>query len=86
MFKDLKELEKIINYKFKNSKILLQCLKHKSYDSLNNNEKLEFLGDRVLGLVFAKTLLKIYPNDKEGIIDKKFANLMSSLVPKIIIL
>ena len=39
MFKDFKELEKTINYKFKNKKILVQCLKHKSYDSLNNNEK-----------------------------------------------
>jgi ribonuclease-3 len=42
-----------------------------------NNEKLEFLGDRVLGLVISETLLEKYPNEKEGIIDKKFANLVN---------
>ena len=77
MFKDFKELEKTINYKFKNKKILVQCLKHKSYDSLNNNEKLEFLGDRVLGLILSEKLLNIYPLENEGIIDKKFANLVN---------
>ena len=42
-----------------------------------NNEKIEFLGDRVLGLVIAKKLLEIYPNEKEGILDKKFASLVN---------
>ena len=42
-----------------------------------NNEKLEFLGDRVLGLVISKNLLSKYPNEKEGIIDKKYANLVN---------
>ena len=54
-----------------------QSLIHKSFDSENNNEKLEFLGDRVLGLVLSKILLKTYFNEKEGIIDKKFANLVN---------
>ena len=40
-------------------------------------KKIEFLGDRVLGLVIAKKLLEIYPNEKEGIIDKKFASLVN---------
>ena len=40
-------------------------------------KKLEFLGDRVLGLVIAKKLLEIYPNEKEGILDKKFASLVN---------
>ena len=70
-------LQKIINIKFNNIKLLESSLIHKSYDNTHNNEKLEFLGDRVLGLVFAKSLLKIYPNDKEGVIDKKFANLVN---------
>ena len=43
----------------------------------NNNEKIEFLGDRVLGLVIAKKLLEIYPDEKEGILDKKFASLVN---------
>ena len=72
-----KDLEKIIGYKF-NSKVLLKrCLTHKSYDENINNEKLEFLGDRVLGLVISKNLLNKYPNEKEGIIDKKYANLVN---------
>ena len=50
---------------------------HKSFDKEYNNEKLEFLGDRVLGLVLAKKLLEIYPNEKEGILDKKFASLVN---------
>ena len=44
---------------------------------MNNNEKIEFLGDRVLGLVIAKKLLEIYPDEKEGILDKKFASLVN---------
>ena len=50
---------------------------HKSYNKEINNEKLEFLGDRVLGLVIAKKLLEIYPDEKEGILDKKFASLVN---------
>ena len=73
----LNKLEQKINIKFKNKDLLSKSLIHKSHNALENNEKLEFLGDRVLGLVFAKTLLRIYPNDKEGIIDKKFANLVN---------
>ena len=70
-------LEKKINIKFKNRGLLSQSLIHKSFDSITNNEKLEFLGDRVLGLVIAKKLLEIYPNEKEGILDKKFASLVN---------
>ena len=46
-----KELEIILDYNFKNSDLLKTSLIHKSFDNLNNNEKLEFLGDRVLGLI-----------------------------------
>ena len=49
MEKNLKEFEKIIDYNFKKIKLLEKALTHKSYDNINNNEKLEFLGDRVLG-------------------------------------
>ena len=71
------KLEQKINIKFKDQELLKRSLIHKSHDNKNNNEKLEFLGDRVLGLVLAKTLLKIYPEEKEGVIDKKFANLVN---------
>ncbi len=74
---DYSNLEKKINIKFKNKKILIKSLTHKSFDKINNNEKIEFLGDRVLGLVIAKKLLEIYPDEKEGILDKKFASLVN---------
>ena len=70
-------LEKKINLKFKNIDLLIQALTHKSFDAHINNEKIEFLGDRVLGLVIAKKLLEIYPDQKEGILDKKFASLVN---------
>ena len=72
-----KELEIILDYDFKNSDLLKTSLIHKSFDNLNNNEKLEFLGDRVLGLIISKKLIEIYPEEREGIIDKKFANLVN---------
>ena len=71
------ELQKKINVKFKDINLLAQSLTHKSFDTNKNNEKLEFLGDRVLGLVIAKKLLEIYPKEKEGILDKKFASLVN---------
>ena len=70
-------LEKKLKLIFTDSKILIKSLTHKSYDSKNNNEKIEFLGDRVLGLIIAKKLLEIYPEEKEGILDKKFASLVN---------
>tara|TARA_B100000035_G_scaffold103379_1_gene87782 strand:+ start:332 stop:1000 length:669 start_codon:yes stop_codon:yes gene_type:complete len=70
-------LEKKIKINFKNKHLLIKSLTHKSFDKENNNEKIEFLGDRVLGLVMAKKLLEIYPNEKEGILDKKFAGLVN---------
>ena len=70
-------LEKKIKISFKNKNLLVKSLTHKSFDKKNNNEKIEFLGDRVLGLVIAKKLLEIYPNEKEGILDKKFASLVN---------
>ena len=77
MLDKIKELEKIIKYSFKNESLLTKSLTHKSFDNINNNEKLEFLGDRVLGLVISQKLLEKFPNEKEGIIDKKFSNLVN---------
>ncbi len=72
-----KILENKINIKFKNKKLLSLSLVHKSFDLLNNNEKLEFLGDRVLGLVISKKLFNLYPHESEGSLDKKFASLVN---------
>ena len=74
---DYLSLQKKIKVNFKNKDLLIRSLTHKSFDRVNNNEKVEFLGDRVLGLVIAKKLLEIYPNEREGILDKKFASLVN---------
>ena len=71
------DLQKKINVKFKNLDLLIQSLTHKSFDTKKNYEKIEFSGDRVLGLVIAKKLLETYPDEKEGILDKKFASLVN---------
>ncbi len=77
MTEQTSKLEQKINIKFKDQELLKQSLIHKSHNNEINNEKLEFLGDRVLGLILARKLLKIYPDEKEGVIDKKFANLVN---------
>ena len=77
MIRNIHKLEKTINVKFKNLDLLKQSLTHKSFDTNKNNEKIEFLGDRVLGLIISKKLLEIYPDEKEGILDKKFASLVN---------
>ena len=77
MISDYNILEKKIKVNFKNKSLLIKSLTHKSFDKENNNEKIEFLGDRVLGLVIAKKLLEIYPYEKEGALDKKFASLVN---------
>ena len=77
MDKKLNSLEKIIRYNFKKKTMLEKALTHKSFNNNINNEKLEFLGDRVLGLTISERLLEKYPDEKEGVIDKKFANLVN---------
>ena len=71
------KLQKSIKVKFKNIELLKKAITHKSFDSINNYEKLEFLGDRLLGLVISKKLLSMYPDVKEGLLDKKLASLVN---------
>ena len=71
------DIEKTLKIKFKNRDLLLQSLTHKSFNKNLNNEKLEFLGDRILGFVIAKKLLELYPDEKEWILDKKLASLVN---------
>ena len=76
MIHSLNKLEKKINIKFKNTKLLIRSLTHKSHDPNDNYEKLEFLGDRILGLTISNKLLQMYPDDKVGSLDKKLASLV----------
>ncbi len=73
----LLKLQKSIKVKFKNIELLKKAITHKSFDSINNYEKLEFLGDRLLGLIISKKLLSMYPDVKEGLLDKKLASLVN---------
>ena len=77
MKSDLTYFQKKIGINFKNQKLLIKSFTHKSFNPIDNNEKLEFLGDRVLGLVISQNLLKFFPNDKEGDLDKKLASLVN---------
>ena len=74
--KEISDLEKAISFKFKDQSILRRSLTHKSFDN-DNNETLEFLGDRVLGLVISEKLISDFPNDSEGLLDKRYSKLVN---------
>ena len=63
-----KEISRLLSYQFKNNRLLEEALTHSSASksSKANNERLEFLGDRVLGLVIAEELLRLNPHSTEG--------------------
>ena len=74
---NIHKFEKDLKIKFKNKSLIIEALTHKSANQKINNEKLEFLGDRVLGLILSKKLFDLYPQLTEGILDKKFASLVN---------
>jgi len=81
--KKLKKLESIIGYRFRNRFLLNQSLTHKSYanekckSKFNDNERLEFLGDSVLGIVVSKILYDDYPDRDEGVLTRYKSQLVS---------
>mgnify|MGYP003317634103 FL=1 len=74
------EIRRLLNYQFKNNRLLEEALTHSSASksSKANNERLEFLGDRVLGLVISEELLRLNPHSTEG----QIATYYNSLVKK----
>lgn len=74
--KDLISLEKNLNYQFNNKELLNLAMTHSSYANeykmgiVENNERLEFLGDAILSLVVSQYLYKKYPNHPEGELTK----------------
>ena len=74
--KNLVDLEHRINYYFNDKNLLKNALIHRSFGNEHkhykniNNEKLELLGDAVLGLVVAEYLYQKYPEEKEGVLAK----------------
>ena len=78
--RDITKIESTLKYKFNNQKLLLDALTHTSY--LNNKEeisfeRLEFLGDRVLGLAISDILYEIFPKESEGDLARRIAVLVS---------
>lgn len=71
-------LENELGYKFKNPELLRQAVTHASLgrSSWNIYERLEFLGDRVLGLVIAHRLLERFPEEREGDIARRYVQLV----------
>ena len=77
MTKNINKFQKDLKIKFKKKSLLIKALTHKSANQESNNEKLEFLGDRVIGLVLSKKLFDLYPKENEGVLDKRFASLVN---------
>jgi len=77
MTKKLEELEETLNYNFKNKKLLIEALTHKSYKQPYDNERLEFLGDAVLDLIVGEYLYLKFPKSDEGKLSKIRASLVN---------
>lgn len=74
---DLRKLEKILGYSFKNEQILKEALTHKSSKQPYNNERLEFLGDAVMDLIVGEYLFKNFSKTNEGDMSKLRAALVN---------
>ncbi len=78
----IKDLETAIGYRFRNIMLLQNALAHSSYanerwhDSLKSNERLEFLGDSILGMVVAEYLYRNFPNRPEGELTRMRADMV----------
>ena len=75
---DLDALEAALDHRFEDRPLLELALTHASCDSGFSYERLEFLGDRVLGLVAARMLLDRFPDENEGEIGRRFAALVNA--------
>ena len=69
---------KELNYTFKNESLLNLALTQSGVNSARNNERLEFIGDRVLGLAVADLLMDMYPCETEGELARRHAMLVST--------
>lgn len=73
----MKKLEALLGYEFKDRALLMRALTHSSAARKQQSyERLEFLGDRVLGFVIAEMLFNHFPNDKEGALAKRHSTLV----------
>lgn len=74
----MEEFEKILGYSFQNRHLLKQAITHSSYSArlTDNYERLEFLGDRVLGVAIASLLYRLFPNEPEGSLSQRHTGLV----------
>ena len=78
----IKDLETAIGYRFRNIQLLQNALTHSSYanerwhNSLLSNERLEFLGDSVLGMLVAEYLFRTFPDRPEGELTRMRADMV----------
>ena len=80
----ISEFERVVGYKFRDRELVARSLTHKSFanerreTSSSHNERLEFLGDTVLGFVIGELIYRSFPNLQEGSLSKIKAHLVSS--------
>ncbi|GMR16631.1 MAG: ribonuclease III [Gammaproteobacteria bacterium] len=73
--KQLDKVSQLFGYQFNDESLLRLALTHRSMGS-NNNERLEFLGDSILGMVISSELFRRFPNEKEGVLTRLRSNLV----------
>lgn len=78
LVKMTKKLQEILQYQFKNEELLQKAVTHSSINSHidGNYERLEFLGDRVLGVATASLLYRIFSQEPEGSLSQRFVRLV----------
>ncbi len=74
---DYSQLERCLDYQFKDRNLIIEALTHKSFKKPYNNERLEFLGDAVLNLIVGEYLYKKFPKSNEGDLSKIRASLVN---------
>ncbi len=72
----MKALQERIAYRFRNENLLTLALTHPSLAGKDNNQRLEFLGDAVLGTLVAHLLYTMYPTEQEGDLARRYASLV----------
>jgi ribonuclease III len=72
----IQPLSEKLGYRFHDEALLTRALTHAGANSARSNERLEFLGDRVLGLVVAEKLYRLYPEEDEGALTRRVHSLV----------
>ena len=79
MISNLDKLESMVGYQFLDSRLLERALTHRSFSGFNN-ERLEFLGDSVLGVIVSTILYRLYAESEEGELTRMRAQVVKKIV------